>query len=655
MLRFPAYIRYLFLVYLSGIGFFTFFRITFVLAHPDIARDVPLKILGQAFLMGFRFDTMVSCYILSVPFIFLAILSFLKIDISRLFRYSNVYFALLFSFSFLICGIDIPYFTHFNSRFTHSALFWFDTPGFILKIVFTTPVYWVYFILFLSLCVIFLFLLKKIKRKILWSMKDIAPRAKPFLFAASAGLIFLGIRGRVEQKSPLRWGTAFFSEYPFANQMGLNPLFTLSKTTIDSYKPQNQKVNFMDEQEALKNVRGYLHVPDSAAGVRRWQISSGHPGGKNAEGNMENGGEQSTEGKKYNVILVLMESMSAKFMGAFGNEKNLTPVLDSLMNESWAFTNFFSSGNHTFNGIYSTLFGMPALMARHPMKDFGNMHQESGIANELRQRGYETMFMCTHDEQFDNMGGYMKQNGFSKIISQKDYRKEDILSTLGVPDHILFREVVSRCNEMKPPFFTTVLTASNHPPVVIPENIDFSSKQDDIDLVSVQYADWSIGQFLKNVQKEKWFDSTYFVFLADHGRFVSGWGYDMPISYYHIPLIIYAPGILKENKKFDQLGSQLDLLATLMGVLNFDFVNTTLGTDILKEKREFVFFNADNNLGCLNDSVFYLQRESGVNSLYYYKNSDITEYIGKHPGFDAQMKLYAESMVQAAQYLREHH
>lgn len=637
-LRFPAYLKYLFGIYLTGIAFFTLFRVVFVAAHLHIAKDIPLEILALGFVMGFRFDTVVCCYIISVPFILLALLSIFKINVSRLFTFTNIFFVLMFSFSFLICGIDIPYFTHFGSRFTYAALFWFDTPGFILKLVFTTPVYWLYFIFFIILSIIFLFLLKKIKRKVLWTMKDIAPKAKPFLFAASAGLIFIGIRGRIEQKSPLRWGTAFFSDYSFANQMGLNPLFTLSKTTMDSYKPENQRVNFMDEGEALRNVREYLHVPDSAESIER-KIFDDSILPLFSHG-------------KYNVVLVIMESMSAKFMGTFGNEKNLTPVLDSLMNVSWAFTNFYSAGNHTFNGVYSSLFGMPALMARHPMKDFDNMQQRSGMANELRKQGYETMFMCTHDEQFDNMGGYMKQNGFNKIISQKDYRKEEILSALGVPDHILFREVISRCNELKQPFFTAVLTASNHPPVIIPENIDFSSNQEDIDLVSVQYADWSIGQFIKNVKNESWYDSTIFVFVADHGRFVTGWVYDMPVSYHHIPLIIHSPAILKENKKFNQLGSQVDLLATLMGILNIDFVNTSLGIDILKEKRELVFFNADNNLGCLNDSVFYVQRESGVNSLYYYRNNDINDYLNTYPGFAAGMKKYAESMMQAAQALR---
>ncbi len=635
--RFPAYIKYIFSVYLAAVVFFTIFRIAFAIAHFHIAEIVPSEILAQAFLMGFHFDTTVTCYIIAIPFFILATLSFFKINLNKLFIGTNIFFLLIFTISFLICGIDIPYFTHFNNRFTHAALFWFDTPGFILKLIFTTPVYYLYLSIFIAMSIIFFFILNKIRKKILWTNKDIAPQAKPFLFLAAAVILFFGVRGRIELKSPIRWGTAFFSDYSFANQLGLNPVFTLVKSTVESYKRQNQKLNFMNDEVAISSVRKILNVPDSSENIERYIQHSTF----------------NIQHSTFNVVLVLMESMSVRFMKTFGNEKNLTPVLDSLYNVSWAFTNFFSAGNHTFNGVYSTLFGMPALLAKHPMKDFENMNQKTGIANELSRHGYGTMFMCTHDEQFDNMGGYMKQNGFQKIISQKDYKKEEILSTLGVPDHILFREVIEHCRNLKPPFFTAVLTASNHPPVVIPESIDFSSGEADIDLVSVQYADWSIGQFLKNVQNEKWFDSTIFIFLADHGRFVARFDYDFPIAYHHIPLIIYAPKILEGNKKISQPGEQIDVLATLMGILKLDYTNRSLGVDIINEKRDFVFFNEDNNIGCLNDSLFYIQRECGFNSLYFYKKEDLRNYIEKFPDLAAQMKNYAESMFQAAQFLRE--
>jgi Sulfatase len=77
---------------------------------------------------------------------------------------------------------------------------------------------------------------------------------------------------------------------------------------------------------------------------------------------------------KHNVVLILMESMSAHYIARFknmpledGKQMVLTPYLDSLTNESIFFDNFFSSGVHTSNGIYSSLNGYPIIPGAHPL------------------------------------------------------------------------------------------------------------------------------------------------------------------------------------------------------------------------------------------------------------------------------------------------
>jgi phosphoglycerol transferase MdoB-like AlkP superfamily enzyme len=49
--------------------------------------------------------------------------------------------------------------------------------------------------------------------------------------------------------------------------------------------------------------------------------------------------KKNTNEQQYNVILVVMESLSADFMNSFGSKKNLTPNLDSLANRGLFFTN----------------------------------------------------------------------------------------------------------------------------------------------------------------------------------------------------------------------------------------------------------------------------------------------------------------------------
>jgi phosphoglycerol transferase MdoB-like AlkP superfamily enzyme len=48
--------------------------------------------------------------------------------------------------------------------------------------------------------------------------------------------------------------------------------------------------------------------------------------------------------KRMSVVLVVMESMSAEYMGTFGNTLNITPNLDRLAKESLFFSNLYATG-----------------------------------------------------------------------------------------------------------------------------------------------------------------------------------------------------------------------------------------------------------------------------------------------------------------------
>lgn len=76
------------------------------------------------------------------------------------------------------------------------------------------------------------------------------------------GLIFLGIRGRIEAKSPIRVGTAYFSNNAFLNQVGLNPNFTLIKSYLESRKVENRSISLIEDKLAVNNVQKCLNISD---------------------------------------------------------------------------------------------------------------------------------------------------------------------------------------------------------------------------------------------------------------------------------------------------------------------------------------------------------------------------------------------------------
>ena len=137
----------------------------------------------------------------------------------------------------------------------------------------------------------------------------------------------------------------------------------------------------------------------------------------------------------------------------------------------------------------------------------------------------------------------------------------------GVADEALFNNVITTLNSQsshQKPFFAHIMTTSNHRPFTYPDGrIDIKSPggRDG----GIKYTDYAIGKFIKDAQKQAWFKDTLFVIVADHCASVAGKS-KLPVDNYHIPLIFYAPQLLKPST-YSQLVSQIDIAPTLIEVL----------------------------------------------------------------------------------------
>jgi phosphoglycerol transferase MdoB-like AlkP superfamily enzyme len=341
--------------------------------------------------------------------------------------------------------------------------------------------------------------------------------------------------------------------------------------------------------------------------------------------------------------------MSAAKMKRHGSAEELTPFLDSLSNNSIYFENIYTAGKHTFNGIFSTLFSFPALYRQHSMK---TNNQYNGISTSLLNNGYSTTYFTTHDSQFDNIEGFLRSNNFQNVISQSDYPVSEVKTTLGVPDDFMFRFSIPKINELaekENPFFVTFMTTSDHSPFYVPEY--FQPKAKAIESQIVQYADWSLQQFIQLASKEAWFNNTIFVFVADHGAAIDA-KYDIPLNYFHTPLIIYAPEIFMANEVHEKIGSQIDVYPTVMGLIKQKYVNNTLGIDLLKEERKFTIINDDDKVGILDTDYLCIMKNNGAKlELYKYKEQDKFNYFDQEKEKALEMADYAKSNMQVHQIM----
>ena len=288
--------------------------------------------------------------------------------------------------------------------------------------------------------------------------------------------------------------------------------------------------------------------------------------------------------RKPNIVLVTIESFSAKYMGSNGDGRNLTPNLDELRKHSLYFNNFYATGTRTDRGLEAITLAIPPTPGRSIVKRIGRESGFASLGQQLSAIGYDSVFVYGGRGYFDNMNAFFSGNGY-RVVDQSSVNESEISfkNAWGMADEDLFKQTLKLADAgyaKQQPFLLQLMTTSNHRPYTYPDGrIDIQSGNGRDG--AVKYTDYAIGQFLQAARQKPWFDNTIFVFVADHTAGSAG-KEDLPIANYQIPLFIYAPKLI-EARESAQLASQIDIAPTLLGLLNLSYESTFFGRNLLQD------------------------------------------------------------------------
>lgn len=323
------------------------------------------------------------------------------------------------------------------------------------------------------------------------------------------------------------------------------------------------------------------------------------------------------EEKRYNVMLIMIESMSASYMGTYGNTKDLTPAMDAYIKQSLFFNNLYATGTRTVRGMEAVTLSIPPTPGRSIVKRPDN-HDLSSVGFVFEEKGYDNKFIYGGHGYFDNMNEFFSYNGFN-IVDRNNFTKEEIkfANVWGVCDEDLFDKALQEADKsyaQNKPFFNFVMTTSNHRPFTFPKK-DMTQPELKGRDSGVNYTDYAIKRLLEDAADKPWFDNTLFVIVADHNGGSSG-EVDLPLFRYLIPAFVYAPKIL-EPKLVSKLSSQIDLMPTVMSLMNWDYKGKFYGNNILADDFiEQAFIGNYQKLGYYRDNrLTVLSPDESVKSL----------------------------------------
>ena len=306
-----------------------------------------------------------------------------------------------------------------------------------------------------------------------------------------------------------------------------------------------------------------------------------------------------------NVVLITIESYSADFMKMYGNENNLTPFLDSLATKSMLFTNLYAVGNRTVRGLEAVTLCLPPTPGESVVKRKDNKNKFS-TGSIFEQKGYTVKYLYGGDAYFDNMQDFFVGNKYD-IVDKKTFQPNEITfdNIWGVCDEDMYNKAITVMNkeaDTNKPFFNHIMTVSNHRPFTYPNNkIDIPGDAKSRD-GGVKYTDFALKQFFIKAKKQKWFSNTVFVILADHCASSAG-KTELPMDKYRIPAMIFAPNFI-QPQRVTKLVSQIDVMPTLFGLLNFNYQSKFFGQDVLKPNyKPRALIATYQDLGYVKDNV----------------------------------------------------
>lgn len=307
---------------------------------------------------------------------------------------------------------------------------------------------------------------------------------------------------------------------------------------------------------------------------------------------------------KKNVVLISIESLSADFMEHYGNTQKVTPFLDSLANQSLMFTNLYATGNRTVRGLEALTLCIPPTAGESIIKRDDNKNKFT-TGSVFKSKGYDVKFLYGGYSYFDNMEDFFGGNGYD-IVDRNSFKPEEITfaNVWGVADEDMAKKAIQVMNQEAKsgkPFFNHWMTVSNHRPFTYPDGrIDIPGNAKSRD-GGVKYTDYSIRKFFEMAKKQDWYKNTVFVIIADHCASSAG-KTELPMDKYRIPAMIFSEGFI-QPQKFDQLMSQIDVMPTLFGMLNFSYTSKFLGQDVFKpEFQPKAYVATYQDLGLIKDN-----------------------------------------------------
>ncbi|MCG2382032.1 polyglycerol-phosphate lipoteichoic acid synthase LtaS [Staphylococcus epidermidis] len=356
--------------------------------------------------------------------------------------------------------------------------------------------------------------------------------------------------------------------------------------------------------------------------------------------------------KKKNIIKIHLESFQTFLINKKVNGKEVTPFLNKLSSGNQDFTYFPNFFHQTGQGKTSdseftmdnSLYGLPQGSAYSLKGD--NTYQSLPAILDQKQ-GYTSNVMHGDYKTFWNRDQVYKHFGIDNFYDATYYdMSDDNIVNLGLKDKPFFKASADYQSKMKKPFYSHLITLTNHYPFTLDEedaSIDKPNTGDstvDGYIQTAHYLDQALEEYITDLKKKGLYDNSVIMIYGDHYGISENHNNAMekllgekikPAKFTDLNRTgfwLKVPG--KSGGVNKEYAGQMDVMPTLLHLVGIDSKNYLMfGSDMFSKQH--------NNVVPFRNGDFITEDYKYVNGKIY-SNKDNELLTEKPKDFDKNKK-----------------
>lgn len=305
---------------------------------------------------------------------------------------------------------------------------------------------------------------------------------------------------------------------------------------------------------------------------------------------------KSSSDRRANVVLIVSDSLRADHVGCYGYSRETTPFIDSLAENGVLFEQAFSNSSYTRESISVLLSGLLPSSGGHVGWHAAPSLDLETLAESFQDTGYRTAFFSNtvlliyegFAQGFEKVKHLVSPRGTSRQGPKLSQRALEFVKSVGDQKFFMYLHYIDPHLPYDPPeenylLFTDKLFAAPLPVLKAMATLDTLQQEgfgpsdprfQDMVLrydAEIRHTDQAIQIFLEGLDELGVLDDTVVIVTSDHGEEFLDHGYfghfrRLYTESIHVPLIFWAPGLLKAERIKGRV-SLVDIFPTLLRLM----------------------------------------------------------------------------------------